>query len=93
MHYLRRIMRPTDKSRQAVVLYSPFRIIKNSGQRNFVVGRFHTRARKWIIYLRVACVQSPPPPQTPLLRFFLGEGAVYTGYLERIIHLQTVSQN
>ena len=65
----------TDKSRQTVVLYSPFCIIKNTGHGNFVVGRFHTGARKWIIRLRLASVQSPPPLQTPLFRFFLGEGA------------------
>ena len=79
-------MKPTDKSRQTVVLYSPFCIIKNTGHGNFVVGRFHTRARKWIIRLRLACVQSPPPPQTPLLTIFSeGRGRLYTGYLERII--------
>ena len=39
--------------------------------------------------------QSPPPPQTPLSVFFCseGRGRLYTGYLERIIHLQTVRQN
>ena len=66
----------TDKSRQTVVLYSPFCIIKNTGHGNFVVGSFHTRARKWIIGQTLACVQSPPPPQTPLfLFFFWREGA------------------
>ena len=60
----------------AAVLYSPFCIIKNTGHGNFVVGHFHTRARKWIVRLRLACVQSPPPLQTPLFRsFFWGEGA------------------
>ena len=39
-----------------------FAIIKNTGHENFVIGRFNT--------MRLACVQSPPP-QTPLLRFFL----------------------
>ena len=89
-------MKPTDKSRQTVVLYSPFCIIKNTGHGNFVVGRFHTRARKWIIRLRLACVQWPPPPQTctPFPFYFSeGRGRLYTGYLERIIHLQTVRQN
>ena len=56
---------------------SPFCIIKNTGHGNFVFGRFHTRARKWIIRLRLACVQSLPPPQTcTLFPFFLwGERA------------------
>ena len=83
----------TDKSRQTVVLYSPFCIIKNTGHGNFVVGRFHTRARKGIIRQTLACVQSPPPPQTPLFRFLFLKGGGGTGYLERIIHLQTVRQN
>ena len=83
----------TDKSRQTVVLYSPFCIIKNTGHGNFVVGRFHTRARKWIIRQTLACVQSPPPPQTPLFRFLFLKGGGGTGYLERIIHIQTVRQN
>ena len=89
-------MRPTDKSRQTVVLCSPFCIIKNTGHGNFVVGRFHTRARKWIIRLRLPCVQSPPPPSptdTPFQFFSEGKGQLYTGYLEQIIHLQTVRQN
>ena len=71
-------MRPTNKSRQTVVLCSPFCIIKHTGHRNFVVGRCHTRARKWIIRLRLPCVQSPPPPfptDTPFPFFFQGEGA------------------
>ena len=35
-----------------------------------------------------------PPPQTPLLTIFSeGRGRLYTGYLERILHLQTVRQN
>ena len=88
-------MRPTDKSRQTVVLCSPFCMIKKTGHGNFVVGRFHTRARKWIIRLRLPCVQSPPPPSptdTPFQFFSEGKGQLYTGYLERIIHLQTVRQ-
>ena len=86
---------PTDKSRQTVVLCSPFCMIKKTGHGNFVVGRFHTRARKWIIRLRLPCVQSPPPPSptdTPFQFFSEGKGQLYTGYLERIIHLQTVRQ-
>ena len=90
-------MRPTDKSRQTVVLCSPFCIIKNTGHGNFVVGRFYTRARKWIIRLRLPCVQSPAPPPSPTDTPFQfcseGRGQLYTGYLERIIYLQTVRQN
>ena len=92
-------MKPTEKSQQTVVPYSPFCIIKNTGHGNFVVGRFHTRARKWIIRLRLACVHctvaSSPTDMHPFsIPFFSeGRGRLCTGYLERIIHLQTVRQN
>ena len=68
----------TDKSRQTVVLYSPFCIIKNTDpwHGNFVVGRFHTRARKWIIRLRPSlCTVAPSPTDTLFRFFFWGEGA------------------
>ena len=46
-----------------------------TGHGNFVVGRFHTRARKWIIRQRLACVQSPPSPtDTPFPFFSEGRG-------------------
>ena len=58
---------------------SPFCIIKNTGHGNFVFGRFHTRARKWIIRLRLACVHctvAPSPTDIhPFSVFFWGEGA------------------
>ena len=81
----------TDKSRQTVVLYSPFCIIKNTGHGNFVVGSFHTRARKSIIRQTLACVQSPPPPQTPLFRFFFfwREGAA----VHRLSRTDNLSSN
>ena len=68
----------------AAVLYSPFCIIKNTGHGNFVVGRFHTRARKWIIRQTLACVQSPPPPQTPLFRYFFLKGGGGAEHMQAI---------
>ena len=82
-------MRPTDKATADSRSVQSVAIIKNTGHGNFVVGRFHTRARKWIIRLRLACVQSPPPPQTPLLRFFLREGAV----VHRLSEMDSPSSN
>ena len=42
------------------------------------------------------CTLAPSPIyETPFLRFFFlseGRGPLYTGYLKRIIHLQTVCQ-
>ena len=140
-------MRPTDKATADSRSLQSFAIIKNTGNGNFVLGRFHTRARNGLFAgLRLACVQSNPPRQTPLVRFFLrgGDGCtearhiglckadrttwkltlqdnnttpkepktervvavavavavaavwmsiLYTGYLKRMIHLQTVRQN
>ena len=79
-------MRPTDKSRQTVVLYSPFCIIKNTDpwHGNFVVGSFHTRATKWIIRLRPSLCTVAPSPTDTLFRFFPeGRGRLYTGYNSR----------
>ena len=58
-----------DKATADSLSVQSFAISKNSEHRNFVIGRFQTRAR-------LACAQSPPPPsQTTLLRFFLRGGA------------------
>ena len=73
-----------------------FCIIKNTGHGNFVVGRFHTRARKWNIRLRLACVQSPLPHRhsfSVFFFFFWEEGEAVYRLSGRIIHLQTVRQN
>ena len=40
-----RIMRPTDKVTADSRSVQSFAIIKNTGHGNFVIGRFHTRAR------------------------------------------------
>ena len=68
-------MRPTDKATADSRSLQSFAIIKNTGNGNFVLGRFHTRARNGLFAgLRLACVQSNPPRQTPLVRFFLRGG-------------------
>ena len=83
-------MRPTDKGTADSRSVQSFAITKNTGHGNFVIGRFQKRARNGLS----VCVQSPPPPQTPLSSriFSEGRGRLYTGYLKRIIHLQTVRQ-
>ena len=78
----------------SLISVQSFAIIKNTGHGNFVIGPFQTRARNGLSVLSLACAQSPPPQQTPFLRFFsAGRGRLYTGYLKWIIHLQTVRQN
>ena len=39
------------------------------------------------------CTVAPSPTDTPSSIFSEGRGRLYTGYLKRIIHLQTVRQN
>ena len=69
-------MRPTDKATGDSRSVQSFAIIKNTGHGNFVIGCFHTRARNGLsARLRLTCEQTPPPPQTPLSDFFIGEGA------------------
>ena len=46
--------------------------------REFFHWPFSNCSYKWIIRLRLACVLSLPPPQAPLLRFFLRGGGVCT---------------
>ena len=70
-----------------------FAIIKNTGQGNFVIGRFQTRARNGLSVWDWP-VHSRPLPHRRFSDFFSeGRGRLYTGYLKRIIHLQTVRQS
>ena len=76
------IMRPTDKATADSCSAQSFAIIKNTGHENFVIGRFHTRARNGLTSL---CTVAPCPTDTPSPIFSEGRGRLYTGYLERII--------
>ena len=49
-----------------------FATIKNTGHKNFVISRFHTRARNGLTGL---CTVAPCPRDTPSPIFFWGEGA------------------
>ena len=60
-----------DKARADNLPVQSLAIIKNSEHRNFVIGRFQTRARNGLS----ACAQSNPPQRHPFSNFFLGEGA------------------
>ena len=66
------IMRPTDKATADSCSAQSFAIIKNTGHENFVIGRFHTRARNGLTSL---CTVAPCPTDTPSPIFFWGEGA------------------
>ena len=67
-----------DKARADNLPVQSLAIIKNSEHRNFVIGRFQTRARNelfvwdWPVHSRPA---PPPSSQTPFSDFFCGEGA------------------
>ena len=64
-------MRPMDKATANSLSVQSFSMIKNTEQGNFVIGRFQTTVELEMDYpFQIACVQSPPPPQTPLLQFF-----------------------
>ena len=70
--------KPTVDSRSE----QSFAIIKNTGHGNFLlaVSKLELEVK------RLACVESPPPPHTTLLRFFSeGRGQLYIGYLKRVI--------
>ena len=82
-------MRPTDKATADSRSVQSFAIIKNTGHGNFVTGRFHTRARDYPSETSLYTVALfPTDTSSPI--FSEGSGRPYTGYLERIIHLQTV---
>ena len=61
-------MRPTDKATGDSRSVQSFAIIKNTEHGNYVNACFHTRARNGLsARLKLACEQTPPPQQTPLL--------------------------
>ena len=70
-----------------------FAIIKNTGHGNFVIGRFQTRARNGLSVSDGLCTVTPSLTDTSSPIFSKGRNRLYTGYLKRIIHLQTVRQN
>ena len=68
-------------------------MIKNTEQGNFVIGRFQTTARNGLSVSDSLCTVAPSPTDTPSPIFSERRNLLYTGYLKRIIHLQTVRQN
>ena len=76
-------MRPTDKATADSRSVQSFAIIKNTGLGNFVIGRFHTRARNglsvwdWPVYSRSL------PHRQPFSDFFWREGATVHRLFER----------
>ena len=67
-----------------------FAIIKNTGHRNFVLAVFALELERNYPSETSMCTVAPFPTDTssPIL-----SERPYTGYLERIIHLQTVRRN
>ena len=86
-------MRPTDKATADSRSVQSLAIIENTGQRNFVIDGFHTKAEMDYLSETGLCTVSPFPTDTLSPIFSEGRGRLYTGSLKWIIHLQTVRQN
>ena len=73
-----------DKARADNLSVQSLAIIKNSEHRNFVIGRFQTRARNelfvwdWPVHSRPA---PPLPHRHPSPIFSVGRGRLYIAYL------------
>ena len=81
-----------DKARADNLSVQSLAIIKNSEHRNFVIDRFQTRARNGLSVCDWPVHSRTHPKDTPSPIFSEGRGRLYTRYLKRIIHLQTVRQ-
>ena len=86
-------MRPMDKATADSLSVQSFTMIKNTGHGNFVIGRFQTKARNGLSVSDSLCTVAHSPTDTPSPIFSEGRNLLYTAYLKRIIHLQTVRQN
>ena len=87
-------MRPTDKATADSRSVQSFAIIKNTGHGNFVTLAVFTLELEMDYPSETSlCTVAPSPTDTPSPFFSEGRGRLYTGYLKRIIHLQTVRQN
>ena len=68
-------------------------IIKNTGHGNFVLPVFTLELEMDYPSETSLCTVASFPTDTSSPIFSEGSGRPYTGYLERIIHLQTVRRN
>ena len=85
-------MRATEKATADSRSVQSFAIVTNTRHEiAFCCWPFSQNSHKWIIRVRLACVQSPLPHSHQFAAFL--RGRLYTGYRKRIIHLQTVPQN
>ena len=94
-HEPRGIMRPIDKATADSLSVQSFDIIKNTGHGNFVIGRNQTRARNglsvwdWPVYSHPL----PPPPHTPLFRYFFWEAWEEGAAVHRLSETDNTSSN
>ena len=79
------MMRSTDKATADSRSVESLAIIKNTGHGNFVIGRFHTRARNGSSVWDLPVYSRALPTDTPSLIFSRGRRRLYRGYMERII--------
>ena len=78
-------MRPTDKATADSRSVQSFAIIKSTEHGNFVIGRFHARARNGLSVWDESVYSHALPTDTPSPIVCEGRAWLYTGFLERII--------
>ena len=86
-------MRPMDKATADSRTVQSLAIIKNTGHGNCVLAVFTLELEMDYPSETSLCTVAPFPTDTSSPIFSEGSGRPYTGYLERIIHLQTVRRN
>ena len=86
-------MRPLDKATADSRTVQSLAIIKNTGHGNFALAVFTLELEMDYPSETSLCTVAPFPTDTSSPIFSEGSGRPYTGYLERIIHLQTVRRN
>ena len=79
--------------RQTVVLYSPSLSLKTLDTGILLLAVFKLELEMDYLSDISLCTVTPFPTDTPFKIFSEGRGRLYTGYLKRITHLQTVRQN
>ena len=82
-----------DKATANNLSVQSFSMIKNTEHGNFVIGRVQTTARNGLSVSDSLCTVALSPTDTPSPIFSEAKNRLHTGYLKRIIHLQTVLQN
>ena len=81
------------RQRQTVFLFSPSLSLKTLQEGILLLAVFKVELEMDYPSETGLCTVNPFPTDTPSPIFPDGRGRLYTGYLKRIIHLQTIRQN